>query len=155
MVLPSCHSPCATHRVAARSVCHLQIPARRQCCGSKSRPHPPLRWQVCTRRHTSIDAAVQEDTALELDQPDTIQRVARRHTGLARQILSRPEIEGEPLKFLRSMEAYWSVSPSLQTSLIVLLSPSVPTYLAMLKLPSVQGMTMFLSKTDLSNSLIM
>jgi hypothetical protein len=67
----------------------------------RSRATPPGSLAAAARRQ-------QHDVARSPRQ----QRVAARAfetTGLARQILARPGIEGDPLAFLKTTEAYWKV----------------------------------------------
>ena len=56
-----------------------------------------------------LHAATRADAAVDVKPSDTFKSPPKKQDSLTRRILSQPQLEGEPLKFLKSMEAYWTV----------------------------------------------
>lgn len=89
----------APFQIGARSVCRPEFVS----CSAKHRTR--------TSESTACSATAQPDQLQRKDREETTLRRQRQKMdeGLARSMLSDPDLEGEPLKLLRPMEAFWKV----------------------------------------------
>lgn len=104
---------------------------------------PSVLWSTVRRpqrrcSRMALDEATGAAAAPPADVVD-LEAVLRNGTGVARRVLSDPDIEGDPLTFLKATEAYWKVgAKQSMTSCDMPSSPKAVSTTCMCVIPTMQ-----------------